>query len=51
MSKLTSPRLGFFKVPIAVAHLRALEVAEVPENWMAEPLSGKNGKDFANQEN
>jgi len=33
-----SLRLGFFRTPIAVAFLRDLKIAEVPENWNEEPL-------------
>jgi hypothetical protein len=40
MSNLTSARLGYFKVPVAIALLRTLQVPEVPENWIQEPLDG-----------
>ena len=42
MAKLTSARLGFFKVPVGVAVLRSMNVSEVPENWTEEPLDGEN---------
>jgi len=40
MSKLVSPRLGAFKVPIGVGLLRTLGIADTPKNWMEEPLDG-----------
>jgi len=40
MSKLTSQRLGSFKVAIGVALLRNMKVPEVQENWSEEPLEG-----------
>jgi|SRR5271156_2383484 len=47
MSKLTSQRLGLFKVPIGVALLRNMKVPEVPEKWTEEPLEGTNPFDLA----
>jgi hypothetical protein len=40
MSKLTSVRLGLFKIPVGIALLRSMGVAEVPENWTQESLHG-----------
>ena len=40
MSRLTSARLGLFKIPVAIALLRTLKVPEVPENWTQETLNG-----------
>jgi hypothetical protein len=41
MSKLVSQRVGIFRVPIGVALLRNIKVAQVPENWIEEGLDGK----------
>ena len=43
MSKLVAQRVGMFRVPIGIALLRNMKVAQVPENWTEEELDGKYG--------